>query len=243
MSSTVPRAGKGPRNGLLVRVGIDSTDGKWNAPARRASREFAYVTITEEHPARTHPTVYDSFVPALISIGASLPAHLRGQSTHLDPDFDHLTYGDRGQRGKRIQTLNPGDLLVFFAGLRVIDDPAQPLEYAIIGVFVIEGMVCAHTVPPHRWHENAHTRRAPGPNEIVVRARPGVSGRLQRYIPIGEYRNGAYRVTESLLRAWGGLDVKDGYLQRSARLPAFLDVGLFYQWFSAQIPTMIARNN
>ena len=33
--------------GLLVRVGIDSTDGNWNAPVRKASGEFAYVTITE----------------------------------------------------------------------------------------------------------------------------------------------------------------------------------------------------
>ena len=28
-------------NGLLVRVGIDSTDGGWNAPMRLASGEFA----------------------------------------------------------------------------------------------------------------------------------------------------------------------------------------------------------
>jgi len=34
-------------NGLLVRVGIDSTDGGWNAPVRLASGEFAYVTITD----------------------------------------------------------------------------------------------------------------------------------------------------------------------------------------------------
>ena len=34
--------------GLLVRVGIDSTDGNWNAPVRQASGEFAYVTIAQQ---------------------------------------------------------------------------------------------------------------------------------------------------------------------------------------------------
>ena len=37
-------------NGLVVRVGIDSTDGCWNAPMRLASGEFAYITITETKP-------------------------------------------------------------------------------------------------------------------------------------------------------------------------------------------------
>jgi hypothetical protein len=36
----------------------------------------------------------------------------------LDPDFEHLTYGDQGQRAAQIkQKLGPGDLLVFYAGL------------------------------------------------------------------------------------------------------------------------------
>ena len=38
--------------GLLVRVGIDSTDGHWNAPMRLARGEFAYVTITDSKPMR-----------------------------------------------------------------------------------------------------------------------------------------------------------------------------------------------
>ena len=31
--------------GLLVRVGIDSTDGGWNVPMRSTPLKFAYVTI------------------------------------------------------------------------------------------------------------------------------------------------------------------------------------------------------
>jgi hypothetical protein len=83
---------------------------------------------------------------------------------------------------------------------------------------VIEVIVLAKSVSKSRWAENAHTRRVPGEGEIIVRARSGVSGRLRRCIPIGELRNGVYRVRNELLEAWGGLDIKDGYIQRSVRL-------------------------
>jgi hypothetical protein len=43
--------------------------------------------------------------------------------------------------------------------------------------------------------------------------------------------------------AWGGLSVKDGYLQRSARLPKFKDAGRFYRWLLAQGIPLIQRNN
>src|SRR6266568_3072075 len=121
--------------GLLVRVGIDSTDGGWNAPMRRASGEFAFVTITETKPLRNRiERYYDDFVPVLSRFGEQLPDALAGQATHLDPDFNSLTYGDQGQRGKRITSLlTTGDLLAFFAALRPMDGPPRPLVYALVG--------------------------------------------------------------------------------------------------------------
>jgi len=38
--------------------------------------------------------------------------------------------------------------------------------------------------------------------EIVIRARSGISGRLQRCIPIGELRGHKCRVRNDLLDAW-----------------------------------------
>ena len=39
--------------GLLVRVGIDSTDdGHWNGPADSASGAFVYIPIAESNPLR-----------------------------------------------------------------------------------------------------------------------------------------------------------------------------------------------
>ena len=231
--------------GLLVRVGIDSTDGCWNAPMRLASREFAYVSIMDTKPVRKGMARrYDEFIPVVKHLGEELPLPLLRQQTHLDPDFDHLTYGDQGQRGKRIQSLlTEGDLLAFFAALRPVDGPARPLIYALIGLYVVEEMVLAKSIPRSRWAENAHTRRVPGAGDIVVRAKRHVSGRLRRCIPIGELRDRVYRVRNDLLEIWGGLDIKDGYIHRSVRLPAFRNAAKFYRWFLAQKPELIQRNN
>jgi len=231
--------------GLLVRVGIDSTDGCWNAPVRLTSSEFAYVTITDSKPMRKGlARGYDEFIPVVRRFGEELPSPLVEKNTHLDPDFDYLTYGDQGQRGKRIQSLlNADDLLAFFAALRPVDGPARPLIYALIGLYVVKEIVPAKSIRRSQWAENAHTRRLRSAGDIVVRAKPAVSGRLRRCIPIGELRDRVYRVRKDLLKAWGGVDIKDGYIQRSVRLPAFHNAAKFYRWFLAQKPELIQRNN
>jgi hypothetical protein len=232
-------------NGLLVRVGIDSTDGCWNAPMQLSSGEFAYITITETKPLRNGMArKYNEFISVAARYGERLPEPLLDQPTHLDPDFDELTYGDQGQRGRRISSLlTASDLLAFFAALRPADGPKRPLIYALIGLYVIKEIVPAKSVPRSRWAENAHTRRVPGDGDIIVRAKPGVSGRLCRCIPIGELRDGVYRVRNDLLDTWGDLDIKDGYIHRSVRLPAFHDAAKFYRWFLAQKPELVAENN
>lgn len=65
----------------------------------------------------------------------------------------------------------------------------------------------------------------------------------KRHPPIGDYRDKAYRVWPDLLADWGGLSVKDGYLQRSARLPRFLDPERFQSWFKSKNTTLLQKNN
>ena len=228
---------------LLVRVGIDSADdGRWNAPAHTQSRTFIYAPILETKPLRSgFERFYEELEPALTAWGQSLPVHLHKQRMHLDPDFSTLSYGDQGRRAKQIQTLNPGDLLVFYASLRDIE--GQYLVYGMIGMFVIEKICLANDVARDRWDQNAHTRRIPRASDIVVSAVPKVSGRFDRFLPIGEYRNRAYRVTRTLLKTWGDLSVRDGYVQRSARLPEFKNPDRFYRWFKGQKVTLLNRNN
>lgn len=234
--------------GLLVRVAADQSEGGgyWNGPADSCSGEFVYVAIPESvpmHPGLNKP--YSGLGSPLAGLGAKLPPHLSAQDMHLDPDFDHLTYGDQGERAKQIRTkVGRGDLLVFYAGMRDVQPPAG-LVYALIGLYVVEDVVSALTVPAARRHENAHTRciLAAGASDIVVRARQEVSGRLERCIPIGGYRERAYRVWPELLTAWGGLSVNNGYLQRSARLPEFSHADRFYDWFKAQNVGLLPHNN
>lgn len=231
--------------GLLVRVGIDSTYGNWNAPVNRGTGEFVYISIPEPESSRRVDLTrsYDEFQVPLGRIGLNLPERLLDQPTHLDPDFEYLTFGDQLQRGSQIEKLKRGDLLVFYAGLKPVDNPRRPLVYAIIGLYVVEEIVGAQGVEESLWHQNAHTRRVPGLSEIVVRAQPEISGRLSRCIPVGEYRDKAYRVRRDLLEAWGDLSIKDGYIQRSVQLPEFLNAQKFHEWFRAQSPVLMAKNN
>jgi len=69
------------------------------------------------------------------------------------------------------------------------------------------------------------------------------SGRFDRCLPFAGYRAGAYRVHEELLERWGGLGVRDGYVQRSARLPELARPERFLAWLDAQRVDLLARNN
>ena len=107
---------------LLVRVGADCTEagGRWNGPVDSVTGAFAYVPIPEPEPVRPGlETPYARWAPAVGRLGVELPAALRDRPAHADPDFEHLTYGDRRERGRQIrEKLGAGDLLVFYAGLR-----------------------------------------------------------------------------------------------------------------------------
>jgi len=239
---------------ILVRIGVDSTYGRWNAPADPASRGFVYVPIPEA-TGRFLPGCRRAYSETLAPLErfrrahglarnglASLPRALTGVPMHLDPDFDHLTYGDVGaRRGSEIKTLTSGDLLVFYAGLRSITD--RELIYAIVGLYVVDRVMRARDVPDSARARNAHTRRRDvADSDIVVFARAGVSGRCARYVGIGVWRDRAYRVREDLLEAWGGVSAKGGYIQRSARPPRLLDPARFSEWWRAQDIALVARN-
>ena len=164
---------------------------------------------------------------------------------HLDPDFECLTYGDEGgRRGAGMVNMSDGDLLVFYGGLRPVHPCEHTLVYALMGMYVVQEVVPVADVPPPLWHENAHVRKVKrGETDIVVRAKPGVSGRFDRCVPIGEFRKGAYRVQQKVLDAWGGLSVKDGFIQRSAVPPSFNDPRKFLNWLKKQDIRLLARNN
>ena len=163
---------------------------------------------------------------------------------HLDPDFKHLTYGDRGSKGRQIvSAIGHGDLLIFYAGLK--DLRSRQLIYALIGLFVVQRIARAIDWLPEDADRNAHTRRAlPGDaDDIIVVGQAELSGRLARCIPCGEYRDRAYRVRRDLLKAWGDISANDGYLQRSAVFPSLLDPDRFLSWWKEQGVELVRENN
>ena len=137
----------------------------------------------------------------------------------------------------------PVRIVIEVTGLRSIIDP-NGLVYALVGLFVVEEVVRAIDVFTERRHENAHTRwKTLSENDVVVRGRHRVSGRFDRCVPIGEWRDGAYRVRRDVESTWGGLTVKNGYIQRSAVPPEFIDARRFYNWFQEQGILFLERNN
>jgi hypothetical protein len=235
-------------NALLIRIGADQSTGggSWNGPVDLRSRKFVYVPIPETQPVHEGmEKKFSSLSLPLSSFGTSPPRHLQTQAMHLDPDFGYLTYGDRGERARQIRAnLGSDDLIVFYAGLSDVRDKSR-LVYAIVGLFVVGSIIRAIDLPAAERDINAHSRRIldRDAQDLIVCARQKVSGRLERCLPIGEWRNRAYRVRSDLLNAWGGLSVKDGYLQRSARLPLFLDAKQFLSWFDNMGPNLVQRNN
>jgi len=154
--------------------------------------------------------------------------------------------------GKKLLGFGEDDLVVFYASLNPREniktkDKAESdrLIYALIGILVVKEIFeVKDIIDPKRFDENAHTRNAKlEPTDIVVRGKKGVSGRFEKYIPIGEKRDNAYRVKKQILDDWGGLSVEDGFIQRSANPPLFADLKRFYGWLKKQNPKLIQVNN
>lgn len=240
----------------LIRIGVDQAYGGWNAPMDPETNEFVYVPIPESRAMRAElATPYTLIRPALAHFEAGhpearskhlqLPSGLASANMHLDPDFGRLTYGDSGtRRGKGLTDLGPDDVVVFYSGLRPVTPCQHRLVYALVGLYRVAESVRARSVPTQRWADNAHTRcvELEG-SDVIVRATEGVSGRLKTCIPIGEFRDRAYRVQSGILADWGGLSCRDGYLQRSAVLPTFLDPMRFMRWLESKPPDLVSANN
>jgi hypothetical protein len=238
--------------GLLVRVGIDQTPeyGGWNAPVNTKSRRFIFVPIRDSaYNDATYfangERVYGKEVTATLArfeaeCGESahdcfrLPVRLHNEPMHLDPDFLHLTYGDDPLRGRILKEFKEDDFIAFYSSLRSLD--GGRLVYALIGLFVLAGtpINASEISGPDRLC-NSHTRwKNVKAEDIVAFGKVGQSGLFERCLPIGEFRDRAYRVRRDVLTEWGDITVKNGWLQRSANLPEFKFPASFRKWLEKQ---------
>ena len=242
----------------------DGTDGggNWLAPVDPEDAALAYVPIPENTTA-FHPGCerrFDEVADPLLGFLAACRApagywqrrieQKRGQPMHLDPDYEHLTYGDLGDvRGRDLRDFKRDDVIVFYSGLKSTCG-ADTLVYAVVGLYFVDEIVLAPAVEDVRRGENAHTRKANrAPQDIVVRARAGVSGRCERCIPVGEKRGASnYYLRPDVEEAWGGLVKADGtprkssWLNMSGSMPLLGDPDGFLRWWHEHQVPLVRRN-
>lgn len=220
--------------GFLVRVGIDSTSGDWNAPVNEETKGFMFIPIPDcrynpsgEYVEGGKRTYAKEVLPALqrfakecdngnskkVSPGCfKLPKKLEGAAMHLDPDFHHLTYGDSGSRGKPLIGLDVGDFLVFYAALRSIQ--TEKLVYALIGKLELAGQPlhgksAIEQLSGDERLKNAHScwlSLCEKNNDVIVSGSEAPSsGLFDRCVEIGcDKTKRQYYVSPGQLDEWGG---------------------------------------
>jgi hypothetical protein len=82
------------RKARLIRVGIDSSYGEWNAPVNPDTCEFVYVPIPEDNKYKQirpgYERNYHQFRDACRCFEVIFPDRLLEKFTHLDPVFWEL---------------------------------------------------------------------------------------------------------------------------------------------------------
>ncbi len=197
---------------ILIRVGVDQTFGQWNAPCNPESNDFVYVPIPQiESPNKIglEKRYINSIVPVLSrfsnenKVSIQLPQNLIDKRMHLDPDFDHLSYGDTKDRGRKLLEFTENDVLIFYSSYKSIYK-SEKLIYALMGMLVVKTVERVANITSN-FDENAHTRYLHRiGTDIVVKGKSNISGRFEKCIPIGEFRNNSYRVKTGILEEWGG---------------------------------------
>lgn len=154
-----------------------------------------------------------------------------------------------------MKKLGDGDgdkFVIFYSSMEPIHEP-RPLEYGIIGILKVQTVKQVKDITDAaETSRNIHARRcAPVGTDVVVFGEPAdKSGRLERYLPIGEqWSNGSYYLQDSLKGEWGGIcnitgstDIKGG-IQRSFYPIWLCNPRKFFEWWEQQNPTLVQINN
>jgi len=126
-------------NVVLLRVGIDTGSGGIHGPLF-ADGTFEYIPIPDGHALDQRSygdTVGRNGRKLIDCFPASMRDRMTDQPMHVDPEFDTFTYGDPTTPKAGLRRLQPGDLLVFYCGLRGWGFAADPALY-LMGFFEVE---------------------------------------------------------------------------------------------------------
>ncbi|MGA2032166.1 MAG: hypothetical protein ABSG68_07925 [Thermoguttaceae bacterium] len=125
-------------NVVLLRIGIDTGSGGIHGPLF-ADGTFEYIPIPDGHAVdkRTYGNTLGRHGRKLIDyFPAAMRDRMADQPMHVDPEFKTFTYGDPTGPKAGLRHLKPGDLLVFYCGLRGWGCATAPALY-LMGFFEV----------------------------------------------------------------------------------------------------------
>jgi hypothetical protein len=148
-------------NVVLLRVGIDSGCGGAHSPLFQ-DQTFEFIPIPDSRrlDERTygntlgrHGRTLSEYFPGFMQ------ARFKTEPMHVDPEFETFTYGDPTPPKRGLSRLAPGDLLVFYAGMRGWPTPTPAALY-LIGFFEVKLAGFASAFSAHQlrdqFSENFH---------------------------------------------------------------------------------------
>jgi hypothetical protein len=187
---------------MLLRVGIDKGTDGFLGPIFKDGT-FTFVPIskdTRRYPPNKNDKRYsDLFSDEDGNLPKFLPPKMANKYAHNDPEFVTFTYGDDTRKRDYFHKLSgddgmePGDFLVFYAGLTPYEVPDQKEGLYIVGYFEVEEVVDFRKNIPEpelRRYEEAfkNNPHVPIRNErpIIVKGKEGKGGLLHKAILISE---------------------------------------------------------
>lgn len=209
---------------MLLRVGIDKSSDGVLAPIFQDG-SFEYIPLSETDPKSGEKRTYNDLNGRNgKQLSSYLPKGVVDRKIHLDPEFTTFTYGDVGRKAGYLLKLEPGDILVFYAGLTPHKSSEHPEALYIIGYFTVKDVLDFKNYSINeirkirkRYPENSHPKRGSGLGEMVlVVGDPEKSQLLEKGILISEKRLNKigrnYHAVSSQMRELLGIQ---GSIQRS----------------------------
>jgi len=179
---------------MLLRVGIDKSSDGVLAPIFQDG-SFEYIPLSESDEKSCERRTYHDITGIKGKLLSSyLPPGVADRKVHLDPEFITFTYGDVGRKAGYLLKLEPGDLLVFYAGLTPQQESEHPEALYMIAYFTVKEIMDFKKYSLNQiqniqkqYPENSHPLRGSGVNEMVlVVGDPEKSELLEKAILISE---------------------------------------------------------
>lgn len=224
-------------NVVLLRVGIDTGCGGIHSPLY-ADGSFEFVPIPDDYAGdeRTYGnTTGRKGTPfAEYFYSPRKMAAMRDRSMHVDPEFETFTYGDPTSPKRGLANLEPGDLLVFYAGMEGWEEEVAPALY-LAGYFRVKlaGWAAdfSDRVIKKEFASNMHVRHpsvfAEQKDSLILIKGDATSRLFEKSHKLGERvrrENGTYwqMITPAMAKIFGKFG-GIGSLQRST--PRWVDEG------------------